>query len=88
MQFKLVVGPVFSITCQGCGEHKQAGSEPFQSASTGELDGYPDIVYEDLDGKPFASYYCKACAVNYAEYQDDTRSVSKFYADTSGEEIL
>ncbi len=88
MRFKLVTGPVFSITCQGCGEHKQAGSECFRSASTGKLDGHPDTVYADLEGTPFESYYCEPCAAGHAEYQDTTKSVSKFYADTAGEKIL
>jgi len=59
MRFKLVTGPVFSITCLGCGEHNQAGSESYRSAATGRLDGRPDNIYADLDGEAFVAYYCE-----------------------------
>jgi hypothetical protein len=88
MRFQLVTGPVFSITCLGCGEHKTAGSELYRSAATGRLDGQPDRVYADLDGASFDAYYCESCAVSHADSQDPTRSVSQFYIDTRGEETI
>lgn len=65
-----------------------AGSECYRSASTGELDGQPDHVYADLADTAFLAYYCEPCALSHASYEDSTRSVTKFYADTSGEKIL
>jgi hypothetical protein len=64
-----------------------AGSEPYQSASTGLLDGIPDHVYLDSTIEP-TLYYCEPCAASHAEYEDPTRSVSQYYADTKGETVL
>ena len=88
MRFQLVIGPVFSVSCQGCHEHKHAGSESYRSASTGRLDGQPDRVYADLDSKAYEAYYCEFCARRHAEGVDITRSVTQFYTDTAGEQIL
>jgi len=87
MRFKLVTGPAVTITCQGCQQSKMAGSEPYLTASTGLLDGVPDSVYLDSTGLP-AMYYCESCAVSHADYEDPTRSITQFYADTTGKNIL
>ena len=86
MRFQIVTGAVFSVTCQGCGEHRLAGSEPYVSASTGQPSGRPDTVYEDLDA-PQGSYYCEPCARKHAEGVDPTKAVTQFFADTHGETI-
>jgi hypothetical protein len=88
MRFQLVTGPVFSVSCQGCDETKQAGSEPFVSAATGLADGEPDKVYEDIEAVCPHVYYCEACAVAHVEANDPTKSVKQFFADTHGEIIL
>ncbi len=88
MRFSLVTGPVFSITCRGCQEHRTAGSESYRSASTGRLDGQPNKVYADLDGVTFEAYYCESCALSHVDVQDPTKSITQFYADTRGEEVV
>jgi hypothetical protein len=88
MRFKLVTGRAFTVTCLGCQSNRMAGSEPYYSASTGKMDGQPDKVYIDLEDDSLEAYFCEACAVNHVGYEDTTRSVSKFFADTEGKEIL
>ena len=90
MRFSLITGPVFSITCSGCLSHKQAGTELYRSASTGNMDGQPDRVYTDIEDTPYRAfycdvYYCEACAARHAEAIDPTKSVEGFYSDTRGE---
>jgi hypothetical protein len=86
MRFKLITGVAFSVTCQGCQQPSMAGSESYQSASTG-LASTPHKVYLDSTSTP-AMYYCESCAASHADYEDPTRSVSQFYADTTGDKVL
>lgn len=83
MRFTFVTGRTFTIVCQGCGETKTAGSEPYRSAASGKL-VQPDRVYADLDGEAFKAYYCEGCAAKHAQGTDTSRSVSQYFIDTSG----
>jgi len=66
------------VRCSGCQQEFTAGSLPHVSASGRLL----DIVYEDQ-----GLYYCEQCAAKVSEAVDTTRSVTQFYADTTGETV-
>ena len=68
--------------CNGCNRDGIGGSEPFPSASSGEIKT-PEEFY--VDGNTLA-VYCTTCAAKLVEV-DPTRSVSQFYTNTEGTEI-
>ena len=55
MNIKEVKGPHFCAVCADCGEVLNS-YEKEQAKKT------PEKVFADLDGKPFAAYYCDKCA--------------------------
>lgn len=81
MKFTIITGPAITIECQACLEHVIGGTEPYLSASTGDLVEPPHIFSEDGGG-----LYCASCAAKLSA-ADPTRSVTRFYVDTTGEEI-
>ncbi len=85
MKFELVTGPTITVECVTCQQHVIGGSEPYQSAATGEL-VQPGTVYQDTEGESHKSYYCQECAAKLAE-PDPTRAVNQFYSDTQGKAI-
>ena len=84
MKFELVTGPAITIHCVICERPMVGGSEPFESASTGEL-VMPGIIYQDAEGEPH-KFYCSECAAKLAE-PDPTRAVNQFYSDTAGNAV-
>lgn len=79
MRLRKIVGASRTVTCCGCGEAKNAGTDAYISAS-GHA-SIPQVVYEDVEGTGF---YCQPCAVSVAMAIDETRSRNWFYSDTSG----
>lgn len=75
-----IIGSVMVCHCDGCHKENLGGTEPFKSASTGEMQ-QPEDWYMG-----FESIYCKVCAARLVE-RDPTRSRSRFYTDTQGENI-
>jgi len=61
MKLVPVRGTAFSCHCQNCGESLVAGDTPYKSAFLQRIEK-PDVVYADLEGKPFEAYYCAPCA--------------------------
>lgn len=85
MNFQLVTGPAVSLTCKACTTLVIGGTEPYESASQGEL-VQPTKVYADIEGEEIRGHYCEECAAKLS-VDDPTRSVNQFYTDTTGEEI-
>lgn len=73
------------LTCAGCKVEGVGGTETYTSAATGET-RTPDVWYQDEDPLNFAAF-CGTCAANLV-YEDPTRSVTQFYVDTEGTQIL
>lgn len=85
MKFVLVTGPAITVECLVCHRHAIAGDQPYKSASRQE-ECQPELVYADLEGEAFKSYYCQECAAKLA-VEDPTRAVNQFYSDTAGKEV-
>ena len=83
MKLTRIEGPARIHHCDGCAAEAVAGTEPYTSAASGEL-VEPAEWYESEDG---TSGYCSTCAAKLVE-EDPTRSVTQFYADTAGQEVL
>lgn len=84
MKFVQISGAPQHLTCRGCGKDGIGGTDPYKSASSGDL-VTPDTWYVEAE-YPFDTY-CAECAAKLSQ-EDPTRSVSQFYADTKGTEIL
>ena len=68
MNLKLVTGPAFSTHCRGCHKPLVGGDQPFEFRTvTPYRMVQPDKVYADLNGEPYASYYCETCATGKNE---------------------
>ena len=80
MNLTRIEGPATVCHCAGCSREGLGGTEPFTSASSGEIrqpeDWYLDP--ENLDG-----IYCATCAAKLSE-ADPTRSINQFFLDTEG----
>ena len=85
MNFVLVTGPAVTLTCKACATSVIGGTEPYESASQGEL-VQPVKVYADVEGEVIHAHYCEECAAKLS-VEDPTRSVTQFYTDTKGDEI-
>ncbi len=84
MKFKLITGPAHTSECAGCGDTFVSGTEGYYSAATGRL-VMPGEGYWH-PGNPCLAY-CAECAAKLSK-PDPSRSVSRFYTDTSGTHII
>jgi hypothetical protein len=76
-----IEGPALSLYCDGCKTYGVGGTVPYVAASSEDIK-QPEEWYTDGN-----AFYCAVCAVKLKE-EDPTRSVSQFYANTSGTEVL
>jgi hypothetical protein len=88
MKFELIIGAAQHFTCDTCGVDGLGGSESYTSASNGEIKE-PEEWYQEV-GRPIPpplKIVCSSCAAKLVQ-EDPTRSVSQFYTDTQGTEVL
>ena len=78
MNLTRIEGPATIQHCDGCDRNAIAGTEQYESASTGEQ-RQPEEWYTDGG----VGVYCAACAAKLVE-ADPTRSVSRYFLDTAG----
>lgn len=83
MKLTQVEGPATTLKCSGCGTEDIGGTYAYLSAASGES-RVPSLWYQSEDA---LATYCGACAAGMS-YEDPTRSVTQFYADTAGTEML
>jgi hypothetical protein len=82
MRFERITGPVTICQCLVCDRQGPGGDTAYTSASTGET-RTPEDWYVDADN---LGVYCSTCAAKLVQ-DDPTRSVSTFYANTTGTEV-
>ncbi len=77
----MIQGNVITVTCAGCQRSIQAGTIPYLPANGRGVLSMPEQVYKRGDTD---ETYSEACAKRIVEAEDPTRSVSRYYADTTG----